>query len=149
MPGPPQVFVQKCWTSQLQESTLNRWGLNNSSGGRASKCCVKAHLWSAELSLQRMTFQSHPCHRTSLLITLFWVVHNHLGIKLTNLTTWSWKLLNNKVRWIQWNLSFLLMPKPSTSARPVWLLPQKNMIVLISFYIYIWFFFHYSWFTAL
>lgn len=62
--------------------------LDNSSVGVASKCWVRAHLGSAELSLKRMTFINHHCHHTDLLIRLFWVVQNHLAIKINKHISW-------------------------------------------------------------
>lgn len=88
MSCPLQVIIQKCWMSQLPESSLNRWGLENNRVGIVSKCWVKAHLWSAELSLKRITFKNHHCHQTALLIRPFWVVQKHLGIKINKQTSW-------------------------------------------------------------
>lgn len=113
MPCPPKVIIQKCSMSQLQESSLNRWILDNSSVGVASKCWARAHLWSAELSLKRMTFKNHHCHHTDLLIRLFWVLQNDLGSKLnTQISTWMWKHLNNRVQSIQCNHSFSFQNLP-------------------------------------
>lgn len=134
VPFPSQIIIQKYCTSWLWESSLNRWSLNHSSAWMASKCCVKAHLWSAELShkndFQKPSLSSHFSADSPLLRGPQELRNQY---KQTYLLTWHWKLLNNGVQSIQHNLSFLLISKPSPQPGQ-WgcLLPLNSTIILIS-----------------